>query len=173
VSVHVVSDEPADCDRVAEALAEALASAEERWPRGRVEPRAAAAIQAERDEAELRGAAGRPVRVLASRGTAWTVVREDAPELRPSPLHRFLRVHPAPSLAELRRAVAPASRHLAAAAIEGFGPRAPEVARLFAELGASRVCAPGALQAPPLAWHQEGEGVLLPFARFTDLEAAG
>jgi hypothetical protein len=26
------------------------------------------------------------------------------------------------------------------------------------------------MQAPPLAWHQDGQGVLLPFARFADLE---
>jgi hypothetical protein len=172
VSVHVASDEPGACDRVAEALAEALAAAEERWPRGRVGPATASAIQAARDEAELRGASGRSVRVLASRGTAWTVVREDAPDLRPGPLHRFLRVHPAGSPEQLRRAVAPVSRHLAAAAIAGFGPQAPDAARLFGELGASRVCAPGALQAPPLAWRCEGEGVLLPYARFTGVEAA-
>jgi hypothetical protein len=173
VSVHAVDPDPGACDRVAEALAEALAGAEERWPRGRVGPETAAAIAAARDEAELRGASGRPVALHASRGTAWTVVREDAPALRPSPLHRFVRVHPAGSPAELCAALAPAARHLAAVAIAGFGPHASDAARALAGLGASRVCAPGALQAPPLAWHHEGAGVLVPFARFTDLEAAG
>jgi hypothetical protein len=173
VSVHAVDADPAACDRVAEALAAELAAAEERWPRGRVDAATASAIGAERDEAELRGAAGRRVAVLASRGTAWTVVREDAPELRPGPLHRFVRVHPAHSPERLRAALAPAGRHLAAVAVEGFGPQTRGIARALAELGASRVCAPGTLQAPPLAWHCEGAGVLAPFARFTDLEAAG
>jgi len=171
VSVHAVDSDPAACDRVAEALAEALAAAEERWPRGRVGAEAALAIQAARDEAELRGGAGRRVAVLASRGTAWTVVREDAPELRPGPLHRFVRVHPAESPGRLRAALAPASRHLAAVAVAGFGPHSPELARGLAELGASRVCSPGALQAPPLGWHHDGAGVLVPLARFTDLDA--
>ncbi len=173
LSVHAVDPDPAACDRVAEALAAELAAAEERWPRGRVDAATAAAIQAARDEAELRGAAGRRVRVFASRGTAWTVVREDAPPLRSGPLHRFVRVHPAESAERLRDALAPAGRHLAAVAVGGFGPQAQGVARALAELGASRVCAPGTLQAPPLAWRCEGAPVLVPFARFTDLEAAG
>jgi hypothetical protein len=173
VAVHAVDPDPAACDRVAEALAEELAAAEQRWPRGRVDAATAAAIQAARDEAELRGAAGRRVTVLASRGTAWTVVREDAPPLRPGPLHRFVRVHPARSPEELSAALAPVGRTLAAIALEGFGPRARGVTLACAELGASRLCAPGTLQAPPLGWHAEGAGVLAPFARFTDLESAG
>ena len=172
VSIHVVESDPGACDRVAEALAAALAVAEERWPRGRVPAAAAAAIGAERDEAELRGATGRPVRVFAGPGSTWTVVREDAPALRSSPLHRFVRVHPAGSSRELVTALAPVSRHLAGVALAGFGARTREVSRALAALGASRVCAPGTLQTPPLAWRHEGLGVLLPLARFTDLELA-
>jgi len=170
VSVHVVETDPRACDRVAEALATALAAAEERWPRGRVPATAAAAIGAERDEAELRGATGRPVRVFAGPGSTWTVVREDAPALRSSPLHRFVRVHPAGSIRELLAALAPVSRHLAGVALAGFGAQTREASRALATLGASRVCAPGTLQTPPLAWHHEGLGVFLPLARVSDLE---
>jgi hypothetical protein len=173
VAVHVVDPDPEAADRVAEGLAEALAEAEERWPRGRVDPGTAAAILAARDEAELRGSAGGRVVVFTGRGTAWTVVREDAPALRPGPLHRFVRVHAADSPERFRAALAPVARHLAAVAIAGFGPHSAAVARELAELGASRVCAPGSLQAPPLAWHHDGAGVLTPFARLTDLEPAG
>jgi hypothetical protein len=172
VSVHVIEPDPGACDRVAEALASALATAEERWPRGRVPAAALASIGSECDEAELRGATGRPVRVLTGAGSAWTVVREDAPELRASPLHRFVRVHPAGSAGELVTALGPAARHLAGVAIAGFGPHTRDLSRALAALGASRVCAPGTLQTPPLSWHREGEGVLLPFARFTDVEVA-
>ena len=173
VSVHVVDPDREAPDRVAEALAEALAAAEVRWPRGRVDPATAAAITAARDAAELRGANGRRVAVLASSGTAWTVVREDTAELRPGPLHRFVRVHPAESAERLRAALAPVSRHLAAVAVAGFGSETTGVARELAALGASRVCAPGTCQSPPLAWHHDGEGVLAPFARVSDLEVAG
>jgi hypothetical protein len=172
LSVHVVESDPMACDRVAEALATALAAAEERWPRGRVPAAAAARIAAERDEAELRGAAGRAVRVLAGPGSTWTVVREDLPALRASPLHRFVRVHAAASTRELVAALAPAARHLAGVAIAGFGPHTRDASRALAALGASRICAPGALQTPPLAWHHEGEGVLLPLARLSDIEVS-
>jgi hypothetical protein len=164
VSVHVVSENLRAADRVAEALSAALARTEARLPRGRVEPEAAAAIASARAEAEMRGAAGRPVVVLAPASTAWTVVREDAAALRGSPLHRFVRVHPAPDLESVLAALRPHRSHLAAAALAGFGPDAPEVAAALEELGVSRVCAPGELQSPPLAWRRDGRGVLVPLA---------
>src|SRR5262247_401505 len=57
VSVHAVDPDPQAADRVAEALADALQRAEVRWPRGRVDRGAAAAIVRERAEAEMRAAA--------------------------------------------------------------------------------------------------------------------
>jgi hypothetical protein len=36
--------------------------------------------------------------------------------------------------------------------------------------GASRLCAPGTLQCPPLAWHHDGMPVLTPMSRITDVE---
>jgi hypothetical protein len=171
IAVCAVDADPAAADRVADALARALERAEREWPRGRVDAAVAAEIAAARGEAELRAAAGRPLAVLASRGTRWTVVREDAPALRPGPLHRFVRVHPAEAPEDFLAALAPLARHLAAVAVAGFGPQAAALARALACAGASRVCAPGRLQAPPLAWHHDGEGVLAPHARFTDLDA--
>jgi hypothetical protein len=159
------------CDRVAEALAEGLEREERRMPRGRLGIEAAAAIARERDEAELRAAAGRPVRVLRGAGTSWTVVREADATPRPAPLHRFVRVAPVSGVGELVDALRPLGPHLAAVAVAGFGAEEPHLARRLAELGASRVCAPGRMQCPPLGWHQDGQGVLLPLARFTDLES--
>jgi hypothetical protein len=56
-------------------------------------------------------------------------------------------------------------------AIEGFGEGTAELARALANLGASRICAPGSLQSPPLDWRHAGRGVLAPLARFSDIEA--
>ncbi|HET6303847.1 MAG TPA: acyl-CoA reductase [Myxococcota bacterium] len=171
VSVFAVGGRPAG-DRVAEALAEALERAERRLPRGRLAPEAAAAVARESEEAEFRAAAGRDVRVLAGANASWTVVREEDARLRPAPLHRFVRVVPVEGEADLVEALGPLGPHLAAVALAGFGGERGDVARRLAELGASRLCAPGRMQAPPLAWHQDGQGVLLPFARFADLEPA-
>jgi acyl-CoA reductase-like NAD-dependent aldehyde dehydrogenase len=149
-----------DADAFAEALAEALARLERELPRGAVDPRGAAAIQHERSDAELRGAASPGVRVLASRGTAWTVVREADATPRPSPLHRFLRVHPVRDASALLDALAPYAAHLAGVALAGFEAERPRLDQALLALGASRVCAPGALQAPPLSWRREGLPVL-------------
>jgi len=176
VSVHVVSGEARAADRVAEGLGAALARAESRWPRGRIATAAAAEIASARAEAEMRAAAARPdhaspaVSVAASPGTAWTVVREVDGALRPAPLHRFVRVHPAPDVDAALAALRPAAAHLAGVALAGFRDAGADVAAALADLGASRVCAPGALQSPPLAWRRDNLGVLLPLARWTDIE---
>ena len=160
----------ADPDAVADALAAALDAAQARWPRGAVDLRASAAIAHERAEAELRGAGGRAVRVLA--GEAWTVVREDTAAPRPAPLHRFTRVLPVTETVDLVAAMRPLGSHLAAVAVEGFGSESDAVFRALSDLGASRICAPGRMQCPPLAWRHDNRGVLLPLARVTDAESS-
>jgi hypothetical protein len=150
-------------DRVLEALAEALDRAETRWPRGRVDLAAAAALDHERAAAELRRAGGQPVAIRV--GSAWTLVREADTSPRPAPLHRFLRIHPLEDLDALPAAIAPLSSHLAGAAVAGLGAREEETKRHLVRLGASRICAPGQLQAPPLDWRREGRGILVPLTR--------
>jgi len=90
--------------------------------------------------------------------------------MRPAPLHRFVRVHPISNLAELRRALVPLSRHLAAVGLEGFGSDTRDVARELVDLGASRICALGRMQSPPLSWRHDNRGVFTPLARFAQLE---
>lgn len=151
-------------ERVAEALAAALDAVGRRLPRGAVEARAAAAATQERASAELRAAAGGAVSLRAAPDASWTVVAEDDPAPRPAPLHRFLRVHPAPG-PDPTRWLTPWAAHLAAVALDGFGPRAAAVADALHALGASRVCAPGTLQAPPLDWPRDGVPLLASLAR--------
>jgi hypothetical protein len=163
----------AAADRVAEALAAALEQAEKRWPRGRIDAAGAALFAHERAEAELRAAAGRRVAVFTGADQAWCVVREEDAAPRPAPLNRFVRVAPVADTGALLDAVAPLRRHLAGVAIAGFAAGEAALAAALARCGASRTCAPGALQAPPLDWHREGRGVLTPLARFADRETPG
>ncbi len=170
VAVWVADADAAGADRVADALASALAQAEHRLPRGEIGAAAGEAISRARAEAEMRAAGGADTRLLAPSGTAWTVVREADSAPRPAPLHRFVRVHPVPDVAGALRALRPLARHLAGIAVAGFGADTHELAHALATLGASRICPPGTLQTPPLAWHHDGRGVLPPLARFSDLE---
>ena len=165
IALYAVGADAAASDRIAEALAEALADAARRWPRGAVEPAAAARFASERAEAELRAAAGTGAAVHADPAGAWCVVREADARLRDAPLHRFVRVHPVEDLRALGSALSPLRRHLAGVALAGFGAADSAVARELAAGGASLVCAPGSLQAPPLTWESEGRGVLTSLAR--------
>ena len=168
ITVLVSSSDPAGCPAVAEALADALADVEQCWPRGEVEAATAAVIAEERSLAEMRAATGKAVHLHA--GAAWTVVCEDNAALRPAPLHRFVRVQPVRDEAALLEALRPLGPHLAAVALAGFSDRTDAMARALARLGASRVCPPGALQTPPLAWRRDNRGVFLPLARLTEIE---
>lgn len=161
IAALVLGDLPA-AQRFAEALAGALTALEHRMPRGRVEPAAAAAITRERAEAELRAAAGQPVSLRAGTGTAWTVVCEAGVRLRPAPLHRFLRVQ-AVTQQELGDVLGGAPLAGIAACAVPHG--------LLLEGDASRLCAPGRLQTPPLAWPRGGLGVLTSLARRATIES--
>lgn len=168
VSVLVVGDARAAVG-VADALAVALRDLAPRLPRGRVDPAAAAVLAQERAAAEMRAAAGREVFVRGGRDEPFCVVCEDDATLRPAPLHRFVRVHPV-GPDGIGDALAPLASHLAGVAVAGFGAGERRLLRLLADLGASRLCRPGRLQGPPLGWHHDGQGVLLPLVRSTDLE---
>ena len=156
----------------AEELAEALADLEERWPRGPISPRASAAIKRERDEAEMRAASGAPVHLHRGAGSSWTVVAEADPRIRPAPLHRFVRVHPVAGIAGLVEALTPVKHHLASVGVGGFGDRRREMTGALSQLGVSRICSLGTMQAPPLSWCHDGRGVLLPLARLSDADLA-
>jgi hypothetical protein len=171
IAVFAVDSSPAHAAELAEAIAVALANAEAKWPRGSIDPAAAHAIAQQRADAELRRAAGRAIEIHASDATTWTVIAEDGPAPRPAPLHRFIRVVPVAHPGQLLDAIRPWGAQLAAVAIEGFGEETAGLANALAGLGASRVCAPGSLQSPPLDWRHAGRGVLAPLARFSDIEA--
>ncbi len=160
VALWVVGDAGAT-QRAAESLAARLDEREARLPRGAVADETRARIAQERDEAEMRAAAGEGVAVHAGEGTRWTVVVEADARPRPAPLGRFVRVHPVADLGALHRALSPLAPHLAGVGVAGFAAP-PRVA------GASRICPLGSLQAPPLAWCRDGRGVLPPLARLQD-----
>ena len=159
VAVYVASD-AAGCRRVAGALARALDEIGRALPRGAVDPEAAALFAHERAGAELRAAAGQRVVVHAAHDASWVVVSEPDAAPRPVPLGRFLRVHPFPAPEGLGAALGPLARHLAGVALAGFGGAEPEVEKELRAIGATRVCAPGELQSPPLDWPRDGLAVL-------------
>ncbi len=92
--------------------------------------------------------------------------------IRPAPLHRFVRVHPVAGVPELLEALNPVGRHLACVGVGGFADRRAELVAALTQLGASRICPIGAMQAPPISWCHDNQGVLLPLARLSDVHGA-
>ncbi len=152
-------------EQLAASLADALAHAQERLPRGEIAPASAAAIAHERDEARMRAAAGQRIVVHASADTSWTAVLEPDAQWRPVPLHRFVRIHPVDSREALLEALAPLHRHLACVGLEGFAEAGPEIARTLCERGASRVCRFGEMQSPPLGWERGNSPLCRPLVQ--------
>ena len=155
--VVFVAGDTAACRRVAEALGAALDELASRLPRGRVPAEARALIEHEHSAAELRQAAGSGTRLLA--GADWTVVCEPDATPRAHPLYRFLRVQPLAE-ARLEQELSPWRPWLAGIALAGYGPGAPALRARLKKLGATRVCEPGSLQAPPLDWPRDRQPVL-------------
>jgi len=151
-----------------DALGDALGGLAKRWPAGRVSAEARARRAGELATCELRGAATRDVELRRGDG-AWALVAERDSTFRGSPLYRTLRVHFVADLDALCGSLAPVARHLASAGVAGFSNAQDELCFRLAELGASRVCPAGAMQAPPISWCHDGQGVLLPLARLSDL----
>ncbi len=170
LAVYVVGPAVEHVDELAAALADALAKAQERWPRAPIPADIAARIQEQRSDAEMRGAGRGRTRLIASSGTEWTVVREADATFRAAPMHRFIRIHPVESPSGLYTALKPLSPGLAAVAIPGFSSNFIELSTLLSQLGASRLCLPGRMHAPPMDWHHDNLGVLRPLARFSDIE---
>ena len=149
VAVFMAGHESGEAAEFGAELAEALADLEERWPRGRIPSQVSAAIAREREEAEMRAAGGAPVRLHRSAGTSWTVVVEDDARFRPSPLHRFVRVHPVAGIRGLVEALTPVKRHLASVGVGGFAGQRSELVAALRQFGVSRICRRGTMQAPP------------------------
>jgi hypothetical protein len=139
-------------------------------PRGEVDAGVAGAIATARNEAEMRIANVGRGALHTSAGSRWTVVVEPDAESRPSPLHRFARIHAVRNRAALLGAVAPLRGRLSTVGVAGLtdAPDSP-LTRALGLLGASRLCAPGRMQAPPLGWHHDGMPLLAPLVAFTDV----
>lgn len=172
LALYVVTGDAPVPERLLDDAAAALAQAEARWPRGRLAPDLLGAARHARDTAELRAAGGEGVAVRVDPQARWTLVAEPDAAFRGTPPARFLRVHPVADVEALAAALAPVGPHLAAVAVDGFDDpaRRSVLHALLARAGASRICSPGTLQAPPLAWSHDNRPLLLPLARLTDVE---
>jgi len=142
-----------DCDRLARALAEALERLEREWPRRSLSLVASGAFRRAVDEAEARVLAGEARALHGGVGRPWAVVVEEQEDLLPSPLDRFVRLHPFRGPDGLSRALAPLRGRLECIGLAADPGERAALAEACRAAGASRICGIGAMQDPPADWH--------------------
>jgi len=155
----------------AEMLAAELAKREAVEPRGEITVTEAAAIASRRVLYEVRAAASPDTRQWQSLGsTAWTVVYEVDPRFQLSCLNRFIYVKAVAGLTEAVQAAEPVRGQVSTVGLAASGEKAELVATEWARWGATRICAIGQMQNPPLTWRHDGRPSLGDLVTWTDWE---
>ncbi|MFM7142581.1 MAG: aminotransferase class III-fold pyridoxal phosphate-dependent enzyme, partial [Alphaproteobacteria bacterium] len=146
-----------DAEALGRDLASCLRAIESEWPRRPLGLDEAGDFRRAVDEALSANLAGEPVTLHGGGpGEPWAVVVERGTSVRPSPLDRFVRLHPFADAEDLRAALAPLRPSLECIGLEAGDAHRSVLSDACREAGASRVCAIGAMQDPPAAWHASG-----------------
>lgn len=149
----------------AAALAEAMATYQQRVPRGRLSTAEAAEIASIRARYEFRVATDDRVRVWASPGTNdWTVIYLNDPAMTASCLNRTVYVKPAKVIKHLLDTIKP---HVPKISTVGVAPT-NKFATELSKLGIARVCPIGQMQRPPLTWQHDGRPNIADLVRWTN-----
>lgn len=155
----------------AERLAGELAKVEERLPRGRLSPEAAAAIFQRRETYRVRAASDPNTRCWFSpESTAWSVVYEADPRFELSCLHRFIYVKAVDTPDQCLHQAEMVRGRWSTVGVAAFGDRIAELAQTFSDWGITRVCPLGRMQHPPLTWRHDGRPVIGDLVQWTQHE---
>jgi hypothetical protein len=164
VVIYLLGLSAADQLRFASACSDALEALSQDMPPGTRSSEEMSGTATERAEAEMRVASGRGALFA---GQSSTVVLEADSQPRPAPLHRFLRLMPVATIADLGSALSPFRGVLSNAAIAGLSEaESAEVGHLTSRHDVSRITKPGRLQTPPVDWPHDGMPLLTPLCRF-------
>ena len=158
-----------DAKRLAEAIADGLATLASELPLGVLTEGVASAVHQLRGTVELRQAAGEPVQVWAGPGVSWTVVLDPTEELKPSCGARTIHVTRVGSSSALESILAPAGPFLQTVGLAGFSPHLhDDLADRVGRLGASRVVPLQQVAYPPAWWIHDGQGPLRRLVRWVE-----
>jgi hypothetical protein len=160
VGVLVEDAQAPELTRFAAELAAALAERQRTWPRSMPPPEAALAVRSFHDHFALSGAAAQG-RLYAGEDLAWIVAVLGAERPPPtSPLYRCVWLRAARDASDASRLLMAWRGVTAAVGFRGTASERRLAAALARDLGASRLCAAGRMQSPPLAWPQDGASPL-------------
>jgi hypothetical protein len=143
-------------------LAAAMEKFQEKWPRGEPPFEENAAFAKLRAGYEFRAANDPRVKVFG--GDNFLVIAEDDKRFSVSCLNRVVFVKPARNFGEVVELTRPIADKISTI---GVAPLDDE-SKIFAQTGASRVCAIGKMQTPPLEWHHDGRPNLADLVTWCD-----
>jgi hypothetical protein len=142
-------------ERMAAELARALDRMVIRYPLLERHPYAARRVRQAREVATMEGA-----KLWVDPGSRWTVVLRSPGSFYGSPTHGVVSVAPLLHDALLEGLLQPVTKYLQGCCIAGAPADVAAVQQRLSKLGASYLCAPGKLQAPPIDWPQDNIPVL-------------
>lgn len=158
-------------DQLAQAIAEELERREQFEPRGQVSNPTAAIIANRRRLYEIRAANSRETLLWSSReSTAWTVVFDHDPRFQKSCQNRFLYVKAVDGLAAALNGAAEVCGQVSCVGLCASPHEAPALVKQLARWGVTRVCPPGKMQRPSIAWRHDGRLSLGDLMTWTDWE---
>ncbi len=160
---HIIVEGDAEAARgLAGLLGAALDDLEQRWPRRRRDLATETRRRAFIAEREVLSANGKAPDDMAGPDQAWYIAVDTGrtDRLRPGPGSRVVTVVAGGETAAALELCRHTAEPLAGAALAAGGPRRERLASELTAAGATLVCRPGLLQAPPLDWRQDGHGHL-------------
>ena len=158
--IFVISPRPGAAREFAAALAHAIENLSATMPPAKLPLRDACEILALRERARWRRIAGEPIESFEGQRLEWTVVCDSRPasddSFAVSPGFRTVSVTAARDIDDVRHSIAAASRWIEAIAVAGDDPETAALSAMLRGLGVPYICAPGAMQSPPLDWRHGG-----------------
>jgi Acyl-CoA reductase (LuxC) len=172
-----------DFDLLGPKLALAL---EAYWQKLEKKPGRPLAVAARIAEArDMAHALGHRVWLPPKRHLGWTLIHDPDPTFQPSPLHGVIYVRQAGE-STLAKALASVAGRISTVGVAGApsegkisagqlsaGVSSSRLEKVFLSLGASRFCAAGRMQFPPLTWHHDGRAALADLVTWVDFENRG
>ncbi|MFD1151853.1 acyl-CoA reductase [Saccharothrix hoggarensis] len=166
--VYLVQEQHARA--VAQHLAAAMRDEARDTPPGTVDDLDATVLQHRRLVAEWRAATSDVSEVWSPDGLEWTVVLDDTLMPLSGAGNRVARIVSVPDVAAAVAVMRPYARHLQNVGLGAVGDELRRTARELAVLGASRVCAPGAMTKPSMVWRHDGQPRIAGLVRWCDVE---
>lgn len=151
-------------------VATAMEAYAEDCPPGTLDPGDASMVQLARADCLWRAGTNRTV--LHDAGLDWTVAVDDR-LAGPPDGHRFLRLIPVKSLDDVLEHLRPHARHLQNFGLGVLCPGQRAAFESLAVLGTTRLCEPGKMATPSMAWRHDGEMCVARLLRWCDVEMHG